>query len=179
MDVEKTYSEQKCEPLWAELSGIEYIYIPLYDEGPDDSGWSRISDVMMKGNALVHCDQGADRTGAIIGRFRLENQPLLSQEQVMEEAEAARDAVTRQLLADDRPPFAMPGSSLVLHKKFKTIHLVKEEGEVGSGWLNSAKVFCGRSVSQATHVRHECTEWPSVISPACTDCFNIARKRAE
>ena len=83
---EKTYSEQKCEPMWAQMAGIEYIYIPLYDEGPTDSDWERISAVITKGNALIHCSQGADRSGAVIGRFRLENQTLLSLEQVMEEA---------------------------------------------------------------------------------------------
>lgn len=63
-----------CERYWARELGLEYIYQPLTNRGPDDQGWQRIKASMQKGNALIHCTHGADRTGAVIGRFRLEEQ---------------------------------------------------------------------------------------------------------
>ena len=36
--------------------------------GPRDA-YEQIRAIMRKGNTLVHCTHGADRTGAIIGRY--------------------------------------------------------------------------------------------------------------
>ena len=95
-----------------------------------------------------------------------------------DEAEAAREAVKLQALADEKPKFQVPGSSLVIHKRLKTIHLAKEEGDEGEEWLDTAKLFCGRIASTKTHNRVLCADWPLVVSPACTDCFANAQRRS-
>ena len=95
-----------------------------------------------------------------------------------DEAEAAREAVKLQALADEKPKFPLPGTSLVVHKRHKTIHFAKEEGEEGETWLDTARLFCGRIASAKTHNRVLCADWPLVVSPACTDCLANAQRRS-
>ena len=79
-------TKRPCEPIWARSLGLKYVYIPLTNRGPTDENWERIAEYMLEGNTLVHCRHGADRTGAVIGRFRLENQPYITKQEVLKEA---------------------------------------------------------------------------------------------
>ena len=74
-----------CEKYWAKSLKLEWVYHPLTNKGPDDAGWNKIKEKMLKGNALIHCTHGADRTGAVIGRFRLEEQQW-ERDEIYEEA---------------------------------------------------------------------------------------------
>ena len=94
-----------------------------------------------------------------------------------EEAECDREAVRQAQLGDIAPDFEMPGSSLIKHRKWKTHHLTKEEGESGERWLDTARTFCGFSVSAETHVRVQCSGWPAVYTPKCDTCFKIAASK--
>jgi hypothetical protein len=57
-------------------AGLEWIYEPLSDSrgtlNLGSSGWSKIKNGLKKGNALIHCTHGADRTGATVGRWYVE-----------------------------------------------------------------------------------------------------------
>jgi hypothetical protein len=75
-----------CERIWAKELELEFYYLPLTDKGPKDEDWETIKELMLLGDNLVHCTHGADRTGAVIGRFRLELQPMVTKEEILEEA---------------------------------------------------------------------------------------------
>ena len=75
-----------CERIWAKQLGLEFYYLPLTDRGPKPEDWETIRELMLQGENLIHCTHGADRTGAVIGRFRLEFQPLVTEEEILEEA---------------------------------------------------------------------------------------------
>ena len=56
-----------------EGAGLKYVSIPLGDRPPTSSEWSRIKPLLDRGNTLVHCQHGADRTGSVIGRWEVES----------------------------------------------------------------------------------------------------------
>jgi len=72
-----------CEPIWARELGIEYFPIYMEDKPPSNQDWSQIKKILAKGNTLIHCSWGVDRTGTIAGAWRktiepnLDNQSLL------------------------------------------------------------------------------------------------------
>lgn len=80
------YPSRPCEPMWAKELGLNYIPVYLGSSPPSASGWRKIKAAMMEGNTFLHCTYGADRTGAIIGRFRLETEPGLDPREVLREA---------------------------------------------------------------------------------------------
>jgi protein tyrosine phosphatase (PTP) superfamily phosphohydrolase (DUF442 family) len=82
------YPSRPCEPMWAKQLGLRYIPVYLGSRPPSASGWAKIKSAMMDGNAFIHCTYGADRTGAVIGRFRLETEPGLDPNQVLQEAKS-------------------------------------------------------------------------------------------
>ena len=45
----------------------------MFNKPPSESDWSKFNNAMKAGNALVHCHHGADRTGAMIARWEIEN----------------------------------------------------------------------------------------------------------
>lgn len=51
---------------------LERIVIPLGDHPPTLSNRKRILAALQRGHVFVHCKHGADRTGAIIARARVE-----------------------------------------------------------------------------------------------------------
>jgi peptidoglycan hydrolase-like protein with peptidoglycan-binding domain len=53
-------------------AGMTYIDVPLGSRGPKESDWQTIKSALLKGNALIHCRHGADRTGAVISRWEVE-----------------------------------------------------------------------------------------------------------
>jgi len=66
---------QLCEPQWAASLGLEYIAAYMGSDPPSTSTWERIREAMDQGNTLIHCTHGADRTGAVAGRYWLERDP--------------------------------------------------------------------------------------------------------
>jgi hypothetical protein len=64
--VEKTMKRE------VEEAGLEYYHTFLGTNGPKSSAWAKIKEMMSKGNTLIHCTHGADRTGAVAGRWMVE-----------------------------------------------------------------------------------------------------------
>lgn len=91
-----------CEKGWAKELGLEFIYIPLGSEGPKDEDWMTIKNALLNGNTLVHCTHGADRTGAVVGRF------------ILEETSADKETVYKEALeyGFKKEDFAYPGGSV-------------------------------------------------------------------
>lgn len=81
-----SYPKRPCEPMWARELGLRYIPVYLGSRPPSPAKWAQVKAAMMDGNTFLHCTYGADRTGAIIGRFRLETEPGLDPQVVLKEA---------------------------------------------------------------------------------------------
>jgi hypothetical protein len=57
----------------AKKLGLKSIYVPLTGSWRlSKRNWQKIKDALNNGNTLVHCTHGADRTGAIIARYYIE-----------------------------------------------------------------------------------------------------------
>ena len=77
---------QQCEPKWAKSLGLEYIPAYMTSRAPSKEKWNRIRAALEKGNTLVHCTYGADRTGAVVARFALETIEDVSAKELYREA---------------------------------------------------------------------------------------------
>ena len=67
-----------CEEAWANRLGIEYHPFYLSSRPPSENDWSVIKALLQKGDTLVHCTWGVDRTGAVVGAWRKTVEPNLS-----------------------------------------------------------------------------------------------------
>lgn len=55
---------------YVKAAGLEHIYVPTGEKQPlSPESWARVQEALERGNTLVHCTHGADRTGAIVGRY--------------------------------------------------------------------------------------------------------------
>ena len=70
---------------YVEEAGLNYLNIPLGSRPPSDSQWAEIKVLLSGGNTLIHCRHGADRTGAVIAKWKVENN-MLSPEEAYQEA---------------------------------------------------------------------------------------------
>jgi hypothetical protein len=61
---------------WTKELGLEYISVYLGTRPPSAGQWERIRARLSQGGVYVHCAHGADRTGAIVARYRTEVQGL-------------------------------------------------------------------------------------------------------
>lgn len=60
-------------PALVRAAGLESIYIPSGEKSlPSRSEFERIKAALRAGNTLVHCAAGADRTGAVVARYYVE-----------------------------------------------------------------------------------------------------------
>lgn len=59
-------------PALVRAAGLESIYVPI-GSNPDPDEWAKIKSALNKGNTLVHCAHGADRTGGVVGRWYVED----------------------------------------------------------------------------------------------------------
>lgn len=63
----------KRVPGMVQAAGMESIYLPCHSSRwPNREEFERIKSALREGNTLVHCTHGADRTGAIVGRYYIE-----------------------------------------------------------------------------------------------------------
>jgi hypothetical protein len=77
-------TESLCEPVWAERLGLEYIPVYLGSRPPSEKDWIKIKNALSKGNTLVHCTWGVDRTGTIVGAWKKTVEPDLTDQQVLD-----------------------------------------------------------------------------------------------
>lgn len=54
-------------------AGLNYLNIHLTSKPPSDSDWQKIKALLKEGHTLVHCQHGADRTGAVVARWEVES----------------------------------------------------------------------------------------------------------
>jgi hypothetical protein len=57
---------------WSKELGIEYVPVYLGDAPPSEANWTKIRDLLSRGGVYLHCAHGADRTGAIIAKYRVD-----------------------------------------------------------------------------------------------------------
>jgi hypothetical protein len=61
------------EAEYVKAAGMRYLPgVTLGTHPPNDAQWKSIKTYLDGGNTLVHCTHGADRTGAIIARWKIE-----------------------------------------------------------------------------------------------------------
>jgi hypothetical protein len=71
-----------CEPLWAKDLGLEYF--PFYvGHHVNNAQWETIKEALTKGNTLIHCSHGVDRTGGIVAAWRKSTEPHVTDEELM------------------------------------------------------------------------------------------------
>ena len=60
-------------PAMVTAAGLESIYVPIEETSqPTRDQFEKIVNGLLSGNALIHCTNGADRTGAIVARYYIE-----------------------------------------------------------------------------------------------------------
>lgn len=57
---------------WTKQLGMEYLPAYLGSEPPSQKTWEKVKARMIQGHVYVHCAHGADRTGAIVAKYREE-----------------------------------------------------------------------------------------------------------
>jgi hypothetical protein len=57
---------------WSKELGIEYVAVYLGDAPPSEENWRKIRELLSRGGVYLHCAHGADRTGAIIAKYRID-----------------------------------------------------------------------------------------------------------
>lgn len=70
----KSKRDQLCEPQWAAALGLDYYDPVMTSHGLRDNQWPWVRLYLDKGDTLIHCTHGADRTGAVAGRYRMERE---------------------------------------------------------------------------------------------------------
>lgn len=75
--------EAPCEPLWAEKLGLEYFPAYLSSRPPAPDKWEVIKAMLAKGNTLIHCTHGVDRTGAVAGAWRKTIEPEVTNDTIL------------------------------------------------------------------------------------------------
>ena len=62
----------ESEIQWTRELGMDYVPVYLGSDPPSWKDWERIRALLDGGGVYVHCAHGADRTGAIIAKYRTE-----------------------------------------------------------------------------------------------------------
>ncbi|MFC1559935.1 hypothetical protein ACFLZ2_03940 [Candidatus Margulisiibacteriota bacterium] len=80
IDLENTWWIQKRYRRLLKKAGIKRIHIPMHiRKTPNKKEWAQIKEAM-KQPVYIHCKWGADRTGAVIGRYLVEKKEYAPKE---------------------------------------------------------------------------------------------------
>lgn len=72
IDLENTKGIQGIYAPLIEKAGMKRLHIPMSSSKvPTDAEWKKMKE-LMKGKVYIHCKWGADRTGAVIARYLIE-----------------------------------------------------------------------------------------------------------
>jgi protein tyrosine phosphatase (PTP) superfamily phosphohydrolase (DUF442 family) len=75
IDLENTKHIQPRYERLLRQAGVQRLHIPLHASRlPTEKEWQQIKQAIAEGPVYIHCKWGADRTGAIIGRYLVEEQ---------------------------------------------------------------------------------------------------------
>jgi len=66
----------ESEVQWTRELGIAYVPLYLGSEPPSGKDWERARELLKGRGVYIHCAHGADRTGALIAKFRTEVEGL-------------------------------------------------------------------------------------------------------
>ena len=80
-------------------AGLNYLSIPLGSSPPSESEWQQIKALLASGNTLIHCRHGADRTGAVVARWKIE-------EGMVTPEEAYQEALSYGFKSEDHPGYS-------------------------------------------------------------------------
>lgn len=75
--------KKDCEPTWAERLGLEYYPFYMGSRPLSYEDWEQVKELLQKGDTLVHCTWGVDRTGTIVAGWRLTVEPNLSHDDAL------------------------------------------------------------------------------------------------
>ena len=90
----------------AGAAGLAYLHVPLGSRPPSRSDWSMIKSLLSQGDTLVHCTHGADRTGGVIGRYKVEEMnvdPTIAHNESLEYGFKSQDHPGWPERCDDMP----------------------------------------------------------------------------
>lgn len=62
----------ESEVQWTRELGIAYVPLYLGTQPPARKDWERVRGLLKGGRVYIHCAHGADRTGALVAKFRTE-----------------------------------------------------------------------------------------------------------
>lgn len=80
INLENTKSIQDRYAGLLDTVGLKQLHIPLSEKHvPTQKEWKSITEAM-QGTVYIHCKWGADRTGAVVGRYLVEEEGLGSEE---------------------------------------------------------------------------------------------------
>jgi protein-tyrosine phosphatase len=80
IDLENTWWIQNRYKRLLKQAGLKRMHVPMHAQKvPNAKEWEKIKEAL-KEPVYIHCKWGADRTGAIIGRYLLEEKGYSSQE---------------------------------------------------------------------------------------------------
>ena len=72
IDLEDTKGIQGIYASFIARAGMKRLHVPMgSSKVPTEGEWKRMKE-LMKGNVYIHCKWGADRTGAVIARYLIE-----------------------------------------------------------------------------------------------------------
>lgn len=90
----------KYAPEIARAAGLEGYYFPMGETSLGKKGtYAQIREILRKGNTLLHCTHGADRTGAMAGRYYVD-EGIMSVDQALADMEKFKSGDPYEAVVD-------------------------------------------------------------------------------